>query len=230
MAARSRPSPGLRALRKERLSDRIVTLVLDGIRSGDYGPDDLITEPGLTERLETSRTPVREALFRLVGNGVLSERGRGYCLPVLSAPEVAHMFGVRRLVEGEIMRLIAAAGSVRDLAALRNCGARERAAIERTEVRDFIAANTRFRQQLFATCDNRFLVEIADDCNDRMQAYRAVTLTDQANRRRVSESHEQLIAALAENRGADALAIYLAMLDDAAAAYAAIAATTRRPG
>ena len=89
-----------RVLRRERLSDQVFDWVLESIRSGDYGPDDLITEPTLASALEVSRTPIREALFRLVGNGILTERGRGYCLPLLSRGEVAHMFHTRLLVEG----------------------------------------------------------------------------------------------------------------------------------
>jgi len=212
-----------RVLRRERLSDQVFDWVLESIRSGDYGPDDLITEPTLATALEVSRTPIREALFRLVGNGILTERGRGYCLPLLSRDEVAHMFHSRLLVEGDILRQIASAHPRPDVTALRHWSDAERAAIRADEPRAFIAANTRFRAALFALCDNRFLTEIADHCNDRMQAYRSVTLADPAARQAVAEDHAAVTDRMAAGDMAGATARYLATLEQARAAYLAVA-------
>ena len=212
-----------RVLRRERLSDQVFDWVLDSIRCGDYGPDDLITEPALAAKLETSRTPIREALFRMVGNGILVEKGRGYCLPLLSKPEVAHMFHTRLLVEGDILRQIAASHPQPDVTALRACGAAEQAALTQDTPRAFVAANTRFRHALFALCDNRFLTEIADHCNDRMQAYRTVTLADAANRAAVAHDHAAVVACMAQGNMTGATTRYLATLKRAQAAYAAMA-------
>ena len=209
-----------RVLRRERLSDQVFDWVLDSIRSGDYGPDDLITEPALAVQLETSRTPIREALFRLVGNGILTERGRGYCLPLLSPGEVAHMFHTRLLVEADILRQIP---DRPDVTALTAASEAEKAAIRADAPRDFIAANTAFRRALFDLCPNRFLTEIADHCNDRLQAYRSVTLAEAANRAAVAEDHAAVVAALARGDREGAAARYLDTLGRAQAAYAAVA-------
>ncbi|WP_370206919.1 GntR family transcriptional regulator [Pararhodobacter marinus] len=215
------PTPAKpRILRRARLSDQVFDWVLEAIRSGDYGPDDLITEPALATALETSRTPIREALFRLVGNGILTERGRGYCLPLLSRDEVAHMFHTRLLLEADILRQIPDAP---DVTALRAASEAEKAAIRGDAPRDFIAANTAFRRALFDLCANRFLTEIADHCNDRMQAYRSVTLAEGANRAAVAEDHAAVVAALARGDRDAAAARYLATLDRAQAAYKAMA-------
>ena len=208
-------------LRRARLSDQVFDWVLDNIRSGLYGPDDLITEPALATALQTSRTPIREALFRLVGNGILTERGRGYCLPLLSREEVAHMFHTRLLVERDILRQIDAAA---DVTVLRQASDAEHAAIRADAPRDFIAANTRFRKALFDLCANRFLAEIADHCNDRMQAYRSVTLTDADNRAAVAAEHASVVDALERGDTQGAAARYLATLERAQSAYMSVAA------
>lgn len=219
--ASSTPAPQRpRVLRRERLSDQVFDWVLEAIRSGDYGPDDLITEPALAAQLETSRTPIREALFRLVGNGILTERGRGYCLPLLSRAEVGHMFHTRLLVEADILRQIPPRP---DVSALRAASEAEQAAIRADAPRDFVAANTAFRRALFDLCDNRYLTEIADHCNDRMQAYRSVTLADPGNRAAVAEDHAAVVDAFARGDLAAGGARYLATLNRAQAAYAAMA-------
>lgn len=209
-----------RVLRRERLSDQVFDWVLEAIRSGDYGPDDLITEPTLAAQLETSRTPIREALFRMVGNGILTERGRGYCLPLLSPAEVAHMFHTRLLVEADILRQIP---DRPDVTALKAASTAEKAAIRADLPRDFIAANTGFRRALFDLCPNRFLAEIADHCNDRMQAYRSVTMAEAATRETVAEDHAAVVAALALGDHDRAARLYLDTLGRAQAAYEAVA-------
>lgn len=209
-----------RVLRRARLSDQVFDWVLDSIRSGDYGPDDLITEPALATELETSRTPIREALFRLVGNGILIEHGRGYRLPLLSREEVAHVFHTRLLVEGDILRQI---GPQPDVSVLRRASEDEKAAIRADTPRDFVAANTRFRRALFDLCQNRFLAEIADHCNDRMQAYRSVTLADAATRAAVAKAHAAVVSALARSDPATARRRYLDTLHRAQTAYTEVA-------
>lgn len=211
-----------RVLRRQRLSDQVFDWVLAAIRCGEYGPDDLITEPALAKSLETSRTPIREALFRLVGNGILAERGRGYCLPVLGPDEMEHMFHTRLLIEADILRQIPERP---DVTALSAASEAEQAANRANAPRDFITANTAFRTALSDLCANRFLTEIADHCNDRMQAYRSVTLADATNRAAVAAEHAAVVEALARGDRETAATRYLATLGRAQAAYAAMAAT-----
>lgn len=209
-------------LERRRLSDQVLDLMLAAIRDGAYGPQDLITEPALAERLGISRTPVREALFRLVGNGVLQERGRGYCLPVLSEVEVGHMFHLRQLLEGDILRQIAQRlPPARGLAALEAAAQAELASTDLPVPAPFLAANTAFRQALFALCANRYLTAMADHCNDRLQAYRGATLSAPAARRGVATAHLALCAALRAGDMERAARRYLDQLDLARVAYAA---------
>ena len=47
------------------------TLILEAIERGDFKPGDRLVESELAERLGVSRTPVREALIRLSGDGLV---------------------------------------------------------------------------------------------------------------------------------------------------------------
>ena len=58
------------------------------ILNGDLGPGDKLVETNLAERLQVSRTPIREALTRLEHDG-LTERGpRGYFVRQRSPEEI----------------------------------------------------------------------------------------------------------------------------------------------
>jgi DNA-binding GntR family transcriptional regulator len=206
-------------IHNRRLSDQIYDIVLAQLRAGAYGLDTLITEPAVASALRTSRTPVREALFRLAGNGVLAERGRGYRLPVLTHDEVGKLFSVRTMIEVEIIRQAADRVQRDDIVKLKRCVARERKAAG-IGVLEFIAANNAMRRALFSPCDNPYLTELADLCNDRMQAYRVATLAKPENRRSVVALHARVVDLLENGERERAVAAYRELMDAAAASYA----------
>jgi GntR family transcriptional repressor for pyruvate dehydrogenase complex len=107
----------------ERLTDKLASLLMQRIESGDLGPDQrLPTEQKLSEQFGVSRTVVREAVSRLKSIGLLTSRqGAGvFVAPrhqaralafdptVLSSMEsVLQVVEVRRGLEAEVAALAA---------------------------------------------------------------------------------------------------------------------------
>src|SRR6188472_1860671 len=81
----------LRAERKPKLSERVVTALRDLIRSGKIIPGHkLPTEGQLTETYGVSRTVIREALAKLAADGLVEPRqGAG----VFVTEHISTMFG-----------------------------------------------------------------------------------------------------------------------------------------
>lgn len=206
-------------VRSRRLSDQIYDLLLHRLRSGQISLDDVLTEPSVAEELNTSRTPAREALFRLASNQLLIEEGRGYRLPTLSQEKITELVAARVLLEVELVRLAAKRINNKDIAQLRAI-----AGLEATEVNGdaaaFITRNSEFREALFSLGNNQCLSELAALLNDRMQAYRVITLSKQENRSVVSSAHERLINALEASDANTAISVYESMMQLALAAYA----------
>ena len=94
--------------------------LLDMILRGAIAAGEPVTERLIAARLGMSRTPVREAVRRLEGEGTL-ERQRSGALVVrpYSMEEFLHALAVRRLLEGEAARLAAGKVSAAVLAAAR---------------------------------------------------------------------------------------------------------------
>ena len=80
------------------------SLILDAIDNGIYRPGDRLVESELAERFGVSRTPVREALRTLRGEGMVElEPNRGHMVQMEAANEVNRAiarFGQRHLAEG----------------------------------------------------------------------------------------------------------------------------------
>jgi hypothetical protein len=67
------------------------------LRSGRHPPTSRITAADVAERLSVSATPVREALSRLAGEGLLLDRrGQGFFVPHLEVSDVEDLYRMQR--------------------------------------------------------------------------------------------------------------------------------------
>ena len=73
--------------------------------SGELGGGAIVQDRRLAERLGLSRTPVREALGRLEGEGLLRREGRVLIVNAVSVEDIMEILAVRRVVEAEAVRL-----------------------------------------------------------------------------------------------------------------------------
>lgn len=76
----------------------IYKTVLDEVASGRYRPGERIAITDLAHRLSVSATPIREALSRLVGRGLLEQRrSEGYYLARLDARDISDLYGFHQV-------------------------------------------------------------------------------------------------------------------------------------
>jgi DNA-binding GntR family transcriptional regulator len=93
-----------------RLADRVYEQVKARILLGQARPGDVIAAHSLSQDLAVSRTPVHEALKRLVGEGYLVTRPRvGYAVTPVNLDEMRDLFQVRTRLEAMAAELAAKA-------------------------------------------------------------------------------------------------------------------------
>ena len=91
-----------------RASERAYEALRRDILNWDLPPGSVLAEVELSERLGVSRTPVREAVAKLVADGLAdTQRGRGTVVSDVSLDDLADMFALRRILETESARLAA---------------------------------------------------------------------------------------------------------------------------
>ncbi|WP_298211245.1 GntR family transcriptional regulator [Ferrimicrobium sp.] len=87
-------------VRSESTAGIIATQIRDALMAGTLRPGTQLAEAELSDRLKVSRGPVREALQRLVQQGVLVEvRNRGVFVPKFDVNDVADIYLAREAVE-----------------------------------------------------------------------------------------------------------------------------------
>lgn len=194
----------------EKLSTVAYGAVLDMILQGTIRAGELVTERQIAARLGMSRTPVREAVRRLEGEGTL-ERQRSGALVVrpYSMEEFLHVLAVRRLLEGEAARLAAGRMSPEVLAAARERVGRLRREglgdTARREDRDFHAA-------IAEASGNPVLAASIADLRKRTAMFRLGRLPERVDQ--VCDEHLAIVDALAAGDGENARAAMQAHIDN----------------
>ncbi|MBB2499238.1 GntR family transcriptional regulator [Amycolatopsis echigonensis] len=98
---------------KQMLSEQIYDRVRDAIMRGEVEPGQALKPQELAARYEVSLAVVREALVRLVGEG-LAERltNRGFAVPTLADQRWQEIIEARRTVEPAMLRMSVARGDL----------------------------------------------------------------------------------------------------------------------
>jgi DNA-binding GntR family transcriptional regulator len=138
--------------------DRIYEILLREIVEGGLAPGTRLVEGRLAERLGVSRTPLREALFRLHQEGfVLTSAGRGFSVKPLDDKEARELFPILSALEGLALSMAGPLLAL-DVEALREAN-RALAPLSRRPLAA-IDADTAFHELLLRRCPNASLLEM----------------------------------------------------------------------
>ena len=89
------------------LADAVYDAIHHRIVTGTYRPNQRLVETEIATELGASRTPVREALFRLVKDGLAIKTRQGLQVREFTLPEIREVYEVRAALEGYAARLAA---------------------------------------------------------------------------------------------------------------------------
>ncbi|MDC4232483.1 GntR family transcriptional regulator [Actinomyces sp. B33] len=163
--------------RRQGLTEQVQEALIEMMLEGLIADDAPIRIDSLAEALGVSATPVREALARLEGLGlVIRSSYKGYrTAPRLSGAELADLMSVRRLLEPEAARLACARCDEAFVERLAGIVAEQRRSLSLDgveETRAFMRADQEFHRAIHAASGNRFLASSADELGGNVQRWR----------------------------------------------------------
>lgn len=119
------------------------------ILNGHISSEDIFTEVQMAELLNTSRTPVREALRDLIKEGLISVIPRkGMSIRKVSESEVEQIFLLRSTIEGEVVKKVTREFAPRQLAQLKSICDQQREAMQAEDDLLFIHLDQKFHTTL----------------------------------------------------------------------------------
>jgi DNA-binding GntR family transcriptional regulator len=167
-------------------------------------PDAVLRQEELAERFGVSRQPVRQALDRLLAEGLVLRRSdRSLAVAGLSDEESRELTALRILVEGEALRLSL---PQLDAKALRRATRLAEDLAEEEEPAAIEELDVAFHAALYAACGNARLLRLIDGL--RREGRRAYTVQPRGSafRAAMAVQHEAILAACRAGDGAAAVA------------------------
>jgi len=194
------------------------TSLFDQLRAdllaGELEPGSKLAIEALAERYATSATPLREALNRLVSDGLVERREqRGFVVAPISAEDLAEITKTRGWLEERALRESIAAHSTEWEEALvlaHHRLARTPRSLSDKRFEDnpeWEPLHRAFHRALIGGCGSRWLLSFCDQLADQHHRYRRLSAPRAFAKRAVKSEHQQLMEAAIEGRTEDAIAL-----------------------
>jgi len=171
-------------------------VLLDGMLRGDPAPGSSINESELSLELGVSRTPLREALLSLVGEGFLrAAPGKGFFVLPLRAQEAEDIYPVIAALEVLALRSSSpfTAAKLKELTRIN-----QELEAGREDGQAALAADERWHEALLAGCGNRRLLETIRGLKYHAQRYEAAYMRHSGRIIQSVAQHRAILRALRE--------------------------------
>jgi DNA-binding GntR family transcriptional regulator len=170
------------------------------------------TEEELAATLQMSRTPTREAMLRLAGEGLVEVRPRhGMRVKPVSMVDMREIYEVLTALESTAAALAAARTDQGDsVAQLRAAISDMDAALERDDLRAWAEADERFHKLLVAAAGNSRLTDLVQTFVGQSQRVRMLTLRLRPKPTTSNRDHEAVVDAVEAHDAARARKIHYA--------------------
>jgi len=182
-----------------RLSERLRESIEEEIATGKLLPGSRLDEVELATRFGVSRTPIREALRLLLGEGLVETRPqRGAVVAQVTPQRLIEMFEVMAELEAMCARLAARRMSDAELAEVEAAHEACRGSAAARDADAYFYANERFHYAIYAASHNTFLFEQAAALQRKLRPYRRLQLRVRNRPQRSFEEHQAILDALRE--------------------------------
>lgn len=169
------------------------------ILSLELKPGERIYEPAMATALQVSRTPLREAIRRLISESLLEQQSTGGVLvPTLDEGVIAELYGVRAALESLMAREACAKATPADIANLEGIVERNAAMVK------FADEAMKYGMALHAAigdiAGNSWAQRFHDQVSSQMERYRHFTNSTQERRDHALAEHRILVETLASGK------------------------------
>jgi DNA-binding GntR family transcriptional regulator len=173
----------------------------DAIRSNGLQPGQRLKEAELADRFQISRTPIREALSRLMLEGLVQLTARGASVASLTNQQVREVYYLREILEGAAAQLAAAKITSAELETMREF---VEAFATDISAQEAARLNELFHQAILDAAHNGYLTQALIRLSDTLHLLPGTTFQEEGRIAEALEEHRNILNALEARDGAAA--------------------------
>jgi DNA-binding GntR family transcriptional regulator len=219
MDAIMKPDPGLQELpmhaRRWTAADHVYDALEQMVIEGTFQPGDRLTELGLAARLQVSRTPLRQAIEKLVSRRWMRRTASGALHVIeVSEQEIEALYAVRSSLEQLMLLQAAARLTPADLDELREVLSRQAAAAKSSDAAKVSRHGEEFHRLMWHLSGNEVGRQFLEEVLQRTTRYRRLSFAKPNRFQKGFEEHRRMVAALARGDAEEACSILKRHVDE----------------
>lgn len=162
-----------RNINMDTVEDQVYQIIRDDINMQVLKPGCRINENKIAEALKVSRSPVREAIKRLKGDGlVVTIPNRGAFVRKMTAQEIQDMYNARIMFEVYSVENIVYLPEPKQKDKLSDIFSKMQTAYEKKEIADYLHLDRELHMEIVSLCSNPYILELYDKLNWQINIFR----------------------------------------------------------
>lgn len=194
---------------RPRVTDEVYGLLVASIFDRRLKPGTRLSVPALASQLGVSRTPVREAIIRLIREGMAAEEPRrGAVVAELRTSDLVSIYELREALEGLAAALAADRVEDVDLGSIEAAFADHRKVVAGGQIDALFRADMAFHHAIWVGSGNLPLLETLEQVQAKVRIAMLTTASVSAGPARALKDHAKILDAIrdGDRRRADAAA------------------------
>ncbi len=165
-------------INKTSLTDDICEYLRSSIFTFQFKPGDQINESKLIKELGISRSPIREAIRVLEGEGLIERIARkGVFVKKITLKEVKNIFSIRAVLEALAAEQAAPNFTDKDLLYLERIFTKMKQAVSKINYKSYMKLNFEFHQSFRRIADNRNLEKLIENLGRQSSGFLFTTVS-----------------------------------------------------
>jgi len=182
------------------LRERIYQILKTYIIEGELKEDAKITEAELSKQLGVSKTPVREALSRLVVEGLITlHPNKRMTIAKISSKDIIEVYQLRKWVCGLAATLLASKITEEDIVKFREMIREMELFVEKGKIIEYSKVADRYHRLMQHLSGNSRMENLSNNLHEQVYRYRVKSLKVKGRIEKSLSEHKKIIEAIIRN-------------------------------
>jgi len=189
----------------ELLNQKVYRVLKEAIIKGFLEPGTKLLENKIAEEMHVSRTPVREAMQKLVAEGfVKTTPNQTLIVTEVSLEDVKDVLQIREVLEGLAARIAAKKITRQEIDELKEIVTKMGLYVTKKDLTSYCKVDDEFHNLILNVCGNKWIIQIRDNLGSFIYRFRIKSLSVPGRLRCSLEEHQKIMESLQKHNSEEA--------------------------
>ena len=189
----------------ELLNQKVYRVLKEAIIKGFLEPGTKLLENKIAEEMHVSRTPVREAMQKLVAEGfVKTTPNQTMVVTEVSLEDAKDVLQIRGALEGLAARIAAKQINIQEIDELEKIVTQMSLYITKKDLLSYCKVDDEFHDLILNICGNKWIIQIRDNLSNFIYRFRIKSLSVSGRLRCSFEEHRKIMESLKKHNSEEA--------------------------